>query len=257
MSNVIDTFRLVGKMALITGGGRGIGKAISVALAEAGATIIIMDKDEVSARNAIYEIQGNGGSAFFLKGDVTSNKDVIEVVKQVVKQLGRIDVLVNDAGIVRNVKAEEMSWSDWFDVINVNLNGLFLMCQQVGRQMIKQKNGSIINISSMSANIVNWPQPQCSYNAAKAAVSHLTKSLAMEWAMHNIRVNAIAPGYISTELTKYGLTTEWGKTWIDLTPQKRVGTPEELGGLAVYLASEASSYVTGSIIVIDGGYSIV
>lgn len=257
MSNIIDTFRLAGKVALITGGNRGIGKAISFALAEAGATIVIMARDEPTSIKTISEIQGLGNEGAFYKGDVTISDDVSKVVDQVVQKFGKIDILVNNAGIVRNVKAEEMDWSDWYDVINTNLNGVFLMSQQVGKQMIKQGKGSIINISSMSANIVNWPQPQCSYNAAKAAVSHLTKSLAMEWAVHNIRVNAIAPGYISTELTKSALTTDWGKIWIDLTPQKRVGTPEELGGLAVYLASEASSYVTGSIIVIDGGYSII
>ncbi|HZK55279.1 MAG TPA: glucose 1-dehydrogenase [Desulfosporosinus sp.] len=257
MSNIIDTFRLAGKVALITGGNRGIGRAISFALAEAGASIVIMARDEVTSLSTISEIQKLGNEGTFFKGDVTISDDVNKVVDQVVRKFGKIDVLVNNAGIVRNVKAEEMTWSDWFDVINTNLNGVFLMSQQVGKQMIKQKKGSIINISSMSANIVNWPQPQSSYNASKAAVSHLTKSLAMEWATHNIRVNAIAPGYISTELTEHALTTDWGKIWVDLTPQKRVGSPEELGGLAVYLASEASSYVTGSVIVIDGGYSII
>lgn len=257
MSGVLDSFKLKGKIALVTGGNRGIGKAISIALAQAGADIAIQARDEAASLKTVAEIEKLGVRAVFLKGDVTSADDVNSVVSRVAGIFGKIDVLVNNAGIVRNVKAEEMTWSDWHDVINTNLNGVFLMSQAVGRQMIKQKSGSIINISSMSGNIVNWPQPQCSYNAAKAAVSHLTRSLAMEWAEHNVRVNAIAPGYIATELTQLGLNTDWGRTWVDLTPQKRVGKPEELGGLAVYLASNASTYVTGSIIVIDGGYSII
>lgn len=257
MADIMDLLSLKGKTALVTGGNRGIGKGIALALAQAGADVAIHARDESAGRKAVEEIKKAGVKCEFFKGDITVPEDVERVVDGVVGKFGKIDVLVNNAGIVRNVNAEDMTWSDWYDVINVNLNGVFLMSQAVGRVMIKNRSGSIINISSMSANIVNIPQPQSSYNASKAAVSHLTRSLAMEWAPYNVRVNAIAPGFIETELTHRGLSTDWGKVWVDMTPMKRVGQPEELGGVAVYLASEASSFTTGSIIVVDGGYSII
>ncbi|WP_054936370.1 SDR family oxidoreductase [Moorella stamsii] len=257
MRNIIQALRLDGKVALVTGGNRGIGKAIARALGQAGACVAIMDLEHENGMGTVDELAGEGISAYFVQGDVTSPEDVKAAVAEVLHRSGKVDVLVNNAGICRNVAAEEMAWSDWYDVINVNLNGVFLMAQAVGREMIKRRCGSIINISSMSGYIVNHPQPQCSYNASKAAVNHLTKSLAYEWAKYNVRVNAIAPGYIATNITAPNLNNEWGRTWVELTPMKRIGAPEELGGIAVYLASDASSFTTGAVFVVDGGYTLI
>lgn len=256
MRNIMKDFRLDNKIAIITGGNRGIGKALSCALAQAGAKVAIVDinikKDFIEK-----ELQDAGAEYIFIKADVTDPKQCLDAVTTVVNTWGKVDILVNNAGACHNKPAEEITTDEWLKIVNLNLNSVFYMSQAAGREMIKAKDGVIVNTSSMSAQVVNYPQPQCSYNATKAGVSQLTKSLAYEWAQHNIRVNAIAPGYIETELTKLGMDTEWGKIWEDLTPMKRVGQPEELGGLIVYLASPASSYMTGSIVTIDGGYTVI
>ena len=256
MQNILDKFRLDNKTALVTGGNRGIGKALSCALAQAGARIAVVDiniqKDLIES-----ELKAAGVDYMFLKVDVTDPDQCRDAVQKVVDTWGKLDILINNAGACHNKAAEDLTVDEWLKIVNLNLNSVFYMSQAAGREMIKAKEGVIINTSSMSAQIVNYPQPQCSYNATKAGVSHLTKSLAYEWAQHNIRVNAIAPGYIATELTKLGMDTEWGKIWEDLTPMKRVGEPDELGGLVVYLASPASSYMTGSIVTIDGGYTVI
>lgn len=258
MTNIMNQLSLEGKTALITGGNRGIGRKIGLAMAQAGANVTIMDLSlDEAGQKTIEDIKTLGVKSAFYAGDVTSAEDCNRVISKLVEDFSKIDILVNNAGICKNVEAEKMSWEDWYSVINVNLNGVFLMSQAAGREMIKEKSGSIINISSMSASIVNYPQPQCSYNASKAGVSHLTRSLAYEWVKYNIRVNAIAPGYIGTDLTRAQLSTEWGKIWQEATPMKRVGKPEELGGIAVYLASDASSFTTGSIMTVDGGYTTI
>jgi len=257
MSNIMEMLSLKGKSALVTGGLRGNGRGIAIALAQAGADIAIMDRKFEEFPDLDAEFDKTGVKYSYFAGDVTNVKECDNIVAEVVEKFGKLDILVNNAGICKNVEAENMSWDQWYDVINVNLNGVFLMSQAAGREMIKRKSGSIINISSMSASIVNYPQPQCAYNASKAAVNHLTKSLAYEWAKYNIRVNAIAPGYIETDITRPGLSKPMGKIWVDLTPMKRVGQPEELGGIAVYLASEAATFTTGSIIMVDGAYSVI
>ena len=258
MTNVMNQLSLEGKTALITGGNRGIGRNIGLAMAQAGANVAIMDLSlDEAGQKTIEDIKALGVKSVFYAGDVTVAENCNMVISKLVGDFSKIDILVNNAGICKNVEAENMSWDDWYNVINVNLNGVFLMSQAAGREMIMEKSGSIINISSMSASIVNYPQPQCSYNASKAGVSHLTRSLAYEWVKYNIRVNAIAPGYIGTDLTRTQLSTEWGKIWQEATPMKRVGRPEELGGIAVYLASDASSFTTGSIMTVDGGYTTI
>lgn len=192
-----------------------------------------------------------------MRSDVTSPEDAQSVVVNVMERFGRIDVLINNAGIVKLVKAEDMDLQDWNTVINVNLNGVFIMSQAVGKVMIGHRKGSIINISSMSGLIVNIPQSQSAYNASKAGVIMLTKSLASEWARHNIRVNTIAPGYMKTDLTApyFNENGEMVQRWMDLSPMGRPGNPDELGGIALYLASDASSFATGAVFVIDGGYT--
>ncbi|MCF8001263.1 MAG: SDR family oxidoreductase [Halanaerobiales bacterium] len=256
--NVLSSFNLENKIAIVTGAARGLGEAMATGLAEAGADIVIPDINYKEAKKAADKISELGVDTLALKCDVTEKSDVQEMVKKVIDEFDRIDILINNAGICKNIAAEEMSLKDWQEVIDINLTGVFLCSQAVAKEMIDNNGGSIINISSMSAEIVNYPQPQCSYNASKAGVSQLTKSLAAEWAKYDIRVNAIAPGYMKTELTAEILekNPERKEYWIEPTPMKRMGKPEELKGVAVYLASEASSFMTGNIMNIDGGYTL-
>jgi NAD(P)-dependent dehydrogenase (short-subunit alcohol dehydrogenase family) len=255
--DVMDRFSLQGCCSIVTGAAMGLGKAMAAALAEAGSDIVIADVDLDAAERAGDELRRFGVRTLTVRTDVTKPEDVAALVTSVMVAFGRIDVLVNNAGICRHAKAEEMSLGDWNDVLAVNLTGVFLMSQAVGCVMIQQKRGSIINISSMSGLIVNTPQCQCAYNASKAGVVMLTKSCATEWAQHGIRVNAIAPGYMKTELTRpyFEGDGDMVRRWMDLSPMKRPGTPDELQGLAVYLASDASSFMTGSVLTIDGGYT--
>lgn len=254
---VKEKFSLAGKCSIITGGLRGLGLAMAKALAEHGSNIVIADINDQSSEEILQIFQNHYGvSAHFVQADVTNETQVQQLVKSAVEHFGHIDVLVNNAGVAYVENAEDMSFESWKRVIDVNLNGAFLVAREVGKQMITQQNGSIINISSMSGMIVNTPQNQCAYNASKAGVIMLTKSLAVEWAKHNIRVNSIAPGYMNTVMNHNYLRgrEKTYEKWLELTPMRRLGEPEELGGLAVYLASEASSFVTGSVFNVDGGY---
>ena len=258
MTNILEQFKLDGKVAIVTGGAMGLGKAMATALAQAGANIVIADINEAVANDTAQEIRETESvEAIALKVDVTNPDAVNQMVEEVTKQFNKIDILVNNAGMTINAKAEEMSFEDWNKVINLNLNGIFLVAQSVGRVMIKQGYGSIINTSSMSGLIANKPQEQCSYNASKAGVIMLTKSLAMEWSKYNIKVNTIAPGYMKTELTKpfFDQGGAMIEDWMGFTPMGRPGTPHELGGIVVYLASDASSFAQGSVFTIDGGYT--
>ncbi len=256
--SVMDLFDLSGRVAIVTGAAQGLGEAMAQALAEAGADIVIADINEPLAHSTARRIaEATGRQCIALRTDVTNEAEVEAMVKNTLDRFGKIDILVNNAGIVRHVPAEAMSRKDWDDVINVNLTAVFLCSQRVGRHMIERRKGNIINIASMSGLIVNNPQPQVSYNASKAGVIMLTRSLAAEWAKYGIRVNAIAPGYMETPMTKELLKTEMAiKYWIGMTPMQRPGQPWELGGAVVYLASDASSFMTGQVLVIDGGYTL-
>ena len=256
---IIDKFSLRGYSSIVTGAATGLGKAMATALAEAGSDIVIADINFDGATETAKAIRDKGAEVVVVKCDVTNRDDCRQTVEKTMEAFGKIDVLINNAGICYHIKAEDMTFEEWHKVIDVNLNGVFNMAQAAGRVMMRQKKGSIINISSMSGLIANTPQGQCAYNASKAGVIMLTKSLASEWAVHNIRVNSIAPGYMKTELTRLFFEKgdpEMIKKWMDLTPMNRAGTPDELGGMAVYLASEASSFATGSVFVIDGGYTV-
>jgi len=253
--NILSLFKLDGEKAIVTGAGRGFGREISLGLAEAGADVAVVDLLLDESRETAAMVEKLGRKAIVLQGDVSKEADVQRIVKEVALQFGRIDILVCNAGICSWVAAEEMEFSTWQKLMDVNLNGVFLCCKWVGKEMIKQKKGSIINIASMSAYIVNVPQKQCHYNASKAAVVHLTKSLAVEWAPYNIRVNALCPGYIMTPLLKKA-DPEMLQKWIDISAQKRIPDPAELKGIIVFLASRAATYFTGSSIIADGGYSL-
>jgi NAD(P)-dependent dehydrogenase (short-subunit alcohol dehydrogenase family) len=257
--SIMKRFSLADRVSIVTGAAQGLGLAMAQALAEAGSRIVIAEVNMDKARDAAREISRRYGvEAEAMRCDVTRPEDAAALTDAALARFGRIDVLINNAGIVHHEPAEDVAYENWLKVINVDLNGVFIMSQAVGRAMLKAGRGSIINIASMSGLIVNTPQCQASYNAAKAGVIHLTRSLATEWATRGVRVNAIAPGYMKTAMTASffeDAENPWVKTWMAMSPMKRPGTPDELGGLAIYLASDASSFTTGGVFVVDGGYS--
>lgn len=254
---IVEKMRLDGKKAFVTGGARGIGKCVATAFAEAGADVLIADIDIEEAEKTAAQIAKNtGADTIAVKTDVTSEDDVNEMVRIMLDTYGRIDIAFCNAGIALNVPAEEMTLAQWKKIIDVNLTGVFLTAQAAGKVMLKQGGGSIINTASMSGHIVNVPQPQCGYNASKAGVIQLTKSLAVEWATRNVRVNCISPGYIGTELTMNNVQLKpLIEQWNELAPMHRMGKPEELQAVCVYLAGDASSFTTGADFCIDGAYT--
>jgi NAD(P)-dependent dehydrogenase (short-subunit alcohol dehydrogenase family) len=251
---ILDLFSLKGKTSYVTGGARGIGKSIASGLVEAGASVAIIDIDEAEARKAAKELCDLGYESCAIGADVTKRDQVLDMVEQVLGRWGRLDIAVNNAGKCLNAPGEEMTEVQWNDVVDLNLKGVFLTSQAAGRIMIQQSTGSIINIASMSARIVNHPQPQVAYNASKAGVVMLTKSLAAEWASYGVRVNSISPGYTGTELTLR--MKDLFPKWVAMTPMRRLADPNEMKGAAVYLASEASRFVTGHDLVVDGGFTL-
>jgi len=250
-----DLFELKGRVALITGGARGIGKACAAALAEMGADVALIDIHQDNLTAAVADMQALGVRAISSLCDVTQADEVERAFRETAEAFGRLDILVNSAGITVWAKGEEMTEEEWDRVMNIDLKGTFLCCQQAARLMIPQRSGSIINIASMSGQIANIPQCQVSYNAAKAGVIHLTKSLAVEWAQHNLRVNSISPGYTATEMTM--TVPEYHAGWEALIPMRRMARTDELLGAVIYLASDASTYTTGHDLVIDGAYTCV
>ena len=247
-------FELKGRAAVVTGGARGIGRACAEALAEMGADVALVDIHQENLARAADELTAHGSRVLSHLCDVTQPQEVQTMAQEVQQAFGRLDILVNSAGIALWAKGEEMTEEQWDRVLDINLKGTFLCCQAVGRAMIAQQRGSIINIASMSGHIINKPQPQVAYNASKAGVIHLTKSLAVEWAPYNVRVNSISPGYTATEMTM--TVPEYHQGWTALTPMGRMAQPSELVGAVIYLASDASSFTTGHDLVIDGGYSL-
>ncbi len=253
--NVLDTFRLAGKTAVVTGSTRGLGRAMARALAEAGANVVVNGRDAALAAQVAAELQELGVGTAVALGDVTKRADVERILAESVAAFGRVDVLVNNAGVCFHRPAAEVPDEEWDAVIDVNLTGVWIASQVFGRHMIERGGGVQVNIGSMSAAIVNRPQWQPAYNASKAAVHHLTRSLAAEWAPYGVRVNALAPGYMHTDMSPIH-EPRFHRYWIEDTPQQRAGEPEELGGAVVFLASDASSFMTGSVLTIDGGYSV-
>jgi NAD(P)-dependent dehydrogenase (short-subunit alcohol dehydrogenase family) len=253
--SVLDAFSLQGKVSVVTGANRGIGRALVTALAEAGSDVALLVRDPASADEAVAALDALGVRSAVVAADVTRLDQVERAVEEVVSALGRVDVLVNNAGACIHKPALEVTAEEWRQVMDVNVNGVWNCAQAFGRQMVAQNSGTIINIGSMSGNIVNRPQWQPAYNASKAAVHHLTRSLAAEWAPYGVRVNALAPGYIATDMTPVD-EPAFQRYWIEDAPLRRFGLPEELGPSVVFLAAPASAFMTGEILVIDGGYSV-
>ncbi len=253
----LDRFNLKGRVAVVTGGGQGIGLACVEALLEAGANVYIADRNPKAAAEGQAAMKAKGYAAEVIEMDVTDSKQVDAAAARVIDEKGRIDILVCNAGIARSeTAAEDVTDEHWLNVIDVNLHGLFWCCRAFGRHMLAAGRGSIVNIGSMSGVIVNKPQPQAYYNASKAAVHHLTKSLAAEWGARGVRVNAVAPTYVNTPLTAYAKTNkQMFDAWIDGTPMARIGEPDEIAAVVMFLASDAASLMTGSIVLADGGYS--
>lgn len=253
--SLLDRFRLDGDSAIVTGGNRGIGYKISHAFAELGANVVIANRDEESGETAADEIAAaTGASTLSVPTDVTDPEDVQSMVDRTVEEFGGVDILVNNAGVAYHCPAEEKALDEWRQTIDINLNGAFYCAKAAGQEMIDGDGGAIINISSMSAFIANYPQEHADYQASKAGLEGMKTNLASEWAEYGIRVNNINPGYIETDILSDD--PEERAIWKDEMLLEEFGDPEDIAALAVYLASDASSYVTGSSILIDGGYTV-
>jgi len=248
-----EMFGLNGKVAVVTGGGRGIGQVVSVGLARAGASVAIFSRS--GATDTVSLIGKEGGKVASIICDVTKEADVDNAFEKVLELYGSVDIVFNNAGVCMHQSTLEATIEEFRSVIDINITGEFIVARAAGRIMIEKGiHGSIINMASMSGSIVNVPQWQCSYNTSKAAVIHMTRSLAAEWAEHKIRVNSISPGYIGTPMSA-DTPKELRDAWMPLIPMHRMGDPEELMPAILYLASSSSGYTSGSDIIVDGAYS--
>lgn len=250
-----EMFGLKGKTAVVTGGGRGIGQTVACGLAKAGAEVAIVARG--GGEQTLKMIREAGGEAYDLRADVTKEKEVDGAVAEILHRSGKIDILFNNAGICIHKGTFEASIEEWRSVIDINLTGEYIMARAVGRAMAEQGiKGAIVNMASMSGSIVNIPQWQASYNASKAGVIHLTKSLAAEWIKYGIRVNSLSPGYIATPMSA-DVPQDLKDAWEPLMPMHRMGTPEELIPAVLYLVSPAAGYTTGTDLIVDGGYTCI
>jgi 2-deoxy-D-gluconate 3-dehydrogenase len=249
---ILDKFSLNGKVSIVTGASRGLGEGMALALAEAGADVaVVASSDKVNDTAAKIKALGRKGLA--IQADLASTEPIPGIITKTLAEFGKIDILVNCAGIIRRAPAIEFSEKDWDDVISVNQKALFFMCQAAAREMMKQGKGKIVNIASLLSFQGGIIVP--SYTASKSAVAGLTKALANEWAAHGINVNAIAPGYMATDMTDaLQKNAERAPAILSRIPQGRWGTPEDMKGAVVYLASDASDYVQGHLLAVDGGW---
>lgn len=250
---LIEKFRADGKIALITGGTRGIGLGIARALGEAGATVIVSSRNEAGS---VEILSKEGHEVEFRSADMLDPAAPKELIDGIVADHGRLDILVNNAGVAMSVPTEDFDDDSYDMLMSTNLTSVFRACRAALPHMKSQGGGNILNIGSISAIVSNVPQPQVAYNASKAAVHQLTKSLASDHAVNNIRVNAIAPGYINTEMTAGGLADpNMAPIWRQMTPMERAGEVDEIAAAALFFCTDASSYCTGSVLVVDGGYT--
>lgn len=248
-----EMFGLKGKVAIVTGGGQGIGQVVACGLARAGAQVVVLSRS--GADETLRRIAADGGDAYFLSTDVTVEASVDAAFAEILRRSGAIDIVFNNAGICKHQSALEATIADFREVLDVNLTGEYIVARAAGKIMIDRGiHGSIINMASMSGSIINVPQWQCSYNASKAAVIHMTRSLAMEWADDHIRVNSISPGYIATPMS-VDTPQELRDAWMSLIPMHRMGKPEELMPAILYLACDAAGYTSGSDVIVDGAYT--
>jgi len=242
------------RVAIVTGGTRGIGKAIALAFAEVGTSVVVAARNMELLEQVAKEIQTSGGEGFYVKCDLTADEDILNLIEKTMSRYGRIDILVNNSAISPFVmKSEEVTKEMWEEIIQVNLLAPFLLCREAGKIMMKQNWGRIINVASLGG-LVALPR-QIAYCATKSALIQMTKVLAVEWAgKYNITVNAIAPGYIATDLTEGMRASEIiSKNLLQRNPSRRFGEPDEIVNAALYLASEGASFTTGSVLVVDGG----
>lgn len=247
----MDKVNLEGRVALVTGASRGIGRAIAIALAEEGATVWVnYAVNAEKAKETLEEIKKSGGDGYLVPFDVSNSGAVADSIEKIISQSGKIDILVNNAGITRDGLILRFKEEDWDAVMNVNIKGMFLVTRAVSRYMVKARYGRIINISSVVAQ--GGHEGQSAYCASKSAVEGFTKSLARELAKRNITVNAVAPGFIETELTAE-LDEKARSVIFQQIPMQRFGTPEEVASVVVWLASESASYITGAVIPVNGG----
>jgi NAD(P)-dependent dehydrogenase (short-subunit alcohol dehydrogenase family) len=251
----MNLFSLEGKISFVTGAGSGIGQRLAVGLAEAGASVGCFDlASSIGLNDTVAQIKKVGCRSIALRGDVTQAADLNQAVEALEKELGPLSIAVNCAGIANAEAAEEMPLAQWQKVIDVNLTGIFLSCQAEAKVMLPRKQGSIVNIASMSGTIVNRGLLQAHYNSSKAAVIHLSKSLAMEWSDRGLRVNAISPGYTLTPMNLRPEVAEARKQFEADTPLGRMATVDELVGPAIFLSSRAASFCTGIDLLVDGGF---
>jgi NAD(P)-dependent dehydrogenase (short-subunit alcohol dehydrogenase family) len=257
--NILDLFKLSGKVGVVTGGSRGIGRTLALALADAGADVIVTDLLAHQGEEVVQEItrKKKKKKSLFLKVDLSKKIEVEKMVSEARKHFGRIDILINNAAINIFSPAEEFSLEDWNKVLSVNLTGVFLCAQAVGKLMIEQKRGKIINIASVGGMTGTY-RKAIAYDSSKAGVINLTRSLAVEWGKYNINVNAIAPGMIETDLTRRRLEDkEFCDSFIKRVPLGKIGQPDDLVGPVLFLSSEASDWMTGQTIVLDGGQTLL
>jgi NAD(P)-dependent dehydrogenase (short-subunit alcohol dehydrogenase family) len=253
--SVLDQFGVPDRVAVVTGGNRGLGRAFAHALGEAGARVAIIARDPAANAAVVAELAAKGIRAGSYLADVTDRVALVRVAERIDVDFGGVDILVNNAGTCIHRPALEVTADEWQSVLDTNLTGVWHGCQVFGAMMIEAGSGVIVNVGSMSGDIVNRPQWQPAYNASKAAVHHLTRSLAAEWAPYGVRVNAVAPGYVRTEMSPID-RPEFAARWVGDTPQQRAAEPAEIAPAVLFLASSASSFMTGSVLTVDGGYTV-